>query len=408
MKNYFIFVLASLITNIATAALPEYEQPKILARANITDGYNLPEMSFLNNTSPVINNNGDVLFKVVAAEGINNQALWFKANAEENGKIIYVAPDERFITDPSINDSAKIAFNLYDEGVTDGLFVLDSKTLKIDQVLRPDNRPIQYYTYPQIKNNGHIFFRGTDDFNDRMFYEFTGKNKLNKIISEGITTLGIKSSYLFKPSVNESGAISFKSRMGDKGQWDESIPDSIILFTPSLDFKNSNSSFVTIAKDRDSDPTSPFLGFGNSTSISNNGSVAFVAIGLDSKKVVVLAHDNKLKTIAIEGSSGISEIETFAPKVNDLGMVLFRARDNEGKRALFLADENGIKRIIGEGDEISTDLGLGRILLNPNYPGFGGEIDMNDHGEIVFYCMIISASDSKELGSAVYKISPKI
>lgn len=400
-QNYLIVLLTSLITNVAFAKLPDYDQPKILARANITDGYNLPALSFLNNTSPVINNNADVIFKVVAVEGVNNQALWFKANNEEAGKIIYVAPDERFITDPSINDNGKIGFNLYDEGVTDGLFVLDSKTLDVDQVLRPDNRPIQYYTYPQIKNDGHIFFRATNDFNDRIFYEFTGKNKLNKIISEGVTTSGIKSSYLFKPSVNESGMISFKSRMGDKGQWDESAPDSIVMIS-------APNKMTTIAEDKDSDPKSPFLGFGNSTSISNNGDVAFVATQLDSKKAVVLAHDNVLKIIAAEASNGISEIEAFAPKINNSKKVLFRARDNEGKRALFLADENGMKRIIGEGDEVPTDLGPGRILLNPNFPGFGGEIDMNDHGDIVFYCMIISATDDKELGSAVYKISPKI
>ncbi|MGZ3808879.1 MAG: DUF7453 family protein, partial [Bacteriovorax sp.] len=362
---------------------------------------------FLNNTSPVINNRGDVAFKVMAVEGVNNQALWLKTAIEPNGKIVYVAPDERFLTEPStISENGKIAFNLYDEGVTDGLFIIDSKTLKVDQVLSPDNLPIQYYTYPQVQNNGHIFFRATDDNSDRMFYEFTG-TRLNKIIAEGVESLGIKSSYLFRPSVNEAGSIAFKSRMGERGQWDERSPDSILMLSPSTDPKAPGLKVVTIASDKDSDPRSNFLGFGNTVSLSNHGLIAFMGVQLDSKKSIVLAQNGLLKTVAAEGSNGISEIEMFAPKVNDHGLILFRAKDMEGKRGLYLADDTGVKRVIGEGDDVGSDLGLAKILYNPNYPGIGGDVDMNDQGEIVFYCMIVSSPDNKELGSAVFKITPK-
>ncbi|MGZ3789478.1 MAG: DUF7453 family protein [Bacteriovorax sp.] len=406
--KYKLIMLASLFaTHVSLAALPEYNPPEILARANIQGGYNLPSMSFLNNTSPVINNRGDVAFKVMAVEGVNNQALWLKTAIEPNGKIVYVAPDERFLTEPStISENGKIAFNLYDEGVTDGLFIIDSKTLKVDQVLSPDNLPIQYYTYPQVQNNGHIFFRATDDNSDRMFYEFTG-TRLNKIIAEGVESLGIKSSYLFRPSVNEAGSIAFKSRMGERGQWDERSPDSILMLSPSTDPKAPGLKVVTIASDKDSDPRSNFLGFGNTVSLSNHGLIAFMGVQLDSKKSIVLAQNGLLKTVAAEGSNGISEIEMFAPKVNDHGLILFRAKDMEGKRGLYLADDTGVKRVIGEGDDVGSDLGLAKILYNPNYPGIGGDVDMNDQGEIVFYCMIVSSPDNKELGSAVFKITPK-
>lgn len=402
----YILLASLLASNISYAALPEYNAPEILARANIKDGYNLPPMSFLNNTSPVINDRGDVVFKLLAVEGQNNQALWIKSADEQNGKIVYVAPDERFLTEPeAISENGKIAFNLYDEGVTEGLFVMDIKTQKVDQVLAPDNLQIQYYTYPQLKNNGHIYFRGTDDNNDRVFYDFTGKN-LNKIIAEGVESSGIKSSYLFRPSVNDSGAIAFKSRMGERGQWDESSPDSILLLTPSIDPKSPAPKITTIARDKDSDPRSPFLGFGNSVSLSKHGVISFTATTLESKKEIILAKDGELKTVAMEGMNGISEIETFASKVNDKGLVLFRAKDTEGKRGLYLASIEGVKRLIGEGDEVMTDVGAGKILTNPNYPGFGGEVHMNEKGEIVFYCLIVSHPDSKELGSAVFKLSP--
>ncbi len=402
-----ILLLSAIVTSVSYAALPEYNAPEILARANITDGYNLPPLSFLNNTSPVINDRGDVAFKLMAVEGVNNQALWVKRAEDANGKIIYVAPEERFLTEPeAVSENGKIAFNLYDEGVTDGLFVIDTKTENVDQVLSPDNLPIQFYTYPQLQNNGHIFFRATDDNNDRMYYDFTG-SKLNKVMAEGVESLGIKTSYLFRPSVNEGGAVAFKARTGEKGQWDESNPDSIIVLIPSTDPKLPSPKVITIARDRDGDSHSPFLGFGNSVSLSKKGYVAFMGLQEGAKKSIVLAHDNTLRTLAVEGANDISEIEMFSPKVNDQGMVLFRAKNAEGKRGLYVADENGMKRIIGEGDDVETDLGSAKILSNPNYPGFGGEVDLNDKGEIVFYCLIIASPDNKELGSAVFKVTPK-
>lgn len=400
-------LLASLLTSLsAFAALPVYKAPLILARANIKDGFNLPPMSFLNNTSPIINDRGDVAFKLLAVEGENNQALWVKNAEDENGKIIYVAPEERFLTEPeSISDSGKIAFNLYDEGVTDGLFVLDIKNQKVDQVLSPDNLPIQFYTYPQMKNNGHIYFRATDDSSNRIFYEFAGKG-LSKILEEGVESSGIKSSYLFRPSINDAGVIAFKSRMGEKGQWDESNPDSILTLTQSSDPKGPGLKVNTVARDKDSDPRSPFLSFGNTVSISKKGVISFTATSLDSKKEIVLAKDGTLRPVAVEGQNGISEIEAFASRINDTGLILFRAKDLEGKRGLYIASEEGVKRLIGEGDEIMTDVGLGKILYNPNYPGFGGNVHMNEHGDIVFYCLIVGQADNKELGSAVFKLSP--
>jgi len=405
-KSKSVLVLFILINcGSAFSAIPNYNPPEILARANITDGYNIPPLSFLSNTSPVINNHGDVVFKIMAVEGGNTQVLWVKKAEEPTGKIVYVAPDERFITDPSINDSGKIVFNLFDEGVTDGLFIHDIKTEAVTQVLNPDDLPIQDYTYPQIMNNNQIYFRATDDNFDRSYYEFAG-NKTNKILDEAVESLGIKASYLFRPAVNAAGQFAFKARIGEKGKWDDNNPDSIFLLTPSTDPKSPQMKVDTIAFDKDTNASSKYLRFGNALSLSKDGTVAFIGILADSKKAIVISKDNVLSNFAAEGKNDILEIEMFTPKINDQGQVVFRARDINGKRGVYLADGTSVKRIIGEGDEIATDLGSGKILFNPNYPGIGGEVDMNNQGEIVFYCLVVS-SDDKELGSAIYKITPK-
>jgi hypothetical protein len=400
MKNAFALMLLTLSLN-ALAAIPEYNAPEILARANITDGFNLPPMSFLSNTYPVINNRGDVSFKLMAIEGENNQGIWYKPATAANGKIIYTAPDMRFVTDPNINDNGKIVFNLFDEGITDGIFVMDGETAKVDQVLPPDSDDIAYYTYPQILSNGKIYFRGTNQDNVRTFYQFDGS--LKPIIAEGASAYGQKSSYLFKPSMNDVGALSFKRRLGEMGEWDEKQADEIILLKPNGKSYES----VVIAKDKDSDAQSKFIGFLNTTSTSKSGMVAFTAYTEDNSKALILYKDGDIKNIASEKSDDISEMELFAPKVNDQGMVLFRAKDMSGKRGLYLADSSKVTRIVREGDEVETDLGTAKILSKPNYPGFGGEIDMNDHGEIVFYCLLVGAKDNKELGSGIFRLTPK-
>lgn len=384
------------------AAIPQYNAPEILARADIKNGYNLPDMSFLSNTSPVINNRGDVSFKLMSFGNENSQGIWLKRGSDESGKIVYTAPDMRFLTDPSLNDAGKIAFNLYDEGVTDGVFVYDADSGEVDHALKPESDEIAYYTYSQVLTNGKIYFRGTSQENARTFYQFDGT--LKPIIAEGVSAFGQKSSYLFKPFMNDTGAMSFKRRIGESGEWDESNGDEILLLKPT---SAGGYESVVIARDRDMDPDSVFLGFTNSNSLSKSGMVAFTAILQDNSKALILYRDGILRNLVIEKADDISEIEMFSPKVNDQGQVLFRAKDQEGKRGLYLADVSGMKKIIGEGDTVMTDLGEGKILSNPNFPGFGGEVDMNDQGEIVFYCLVVSARDNKEWGSAVFKISPQ-
>ncbi len=408
MTKILINILLTLIcSQNVFATIGDYNPPELLARSDIQDGYNLPAMTFLNNPTPVINNNGEVLFKVMSVEGTNNQGIWLKSLDDQNGKIVYIAPEERFITDPSINDSGKIVFNLYDEGVTDGIFEMDSKSLEVDQILKPTNLPIQHYTYPQILNNDHIIFRATNDLNDRAIYDLSGQ-KLKKLLSEGNEILKHKISYLFRPSANEKGNLVLKVRFGDRGQWNEENPDAIILVSPSLDPKIPGPIFKILAADKDLDPQSNYQAFGNSVSLSHFGNIAFSATQSDSKKSILFFKDNQIKVYASEGADDIGEIELFAPKVNDLGQVLFRAKDASGARAIFLADGDSVKKILREGDVVNTDQGLAKVLDNPNFPGFGGEVDLNDKGDILVLTILIGAFDNKELGSAIYKISPKI
>ena len=232
---------------------------------------------------------------------------------------------------------------------------------------------------------------------DHSFYSFD--QSLNMIFSEGEDTLGFKASYLFGPMVNNRQQMASKIRLGGKMDWDNTFPDQILLL-------NADGTHRIVARDQKSDPQSPFAGFANSVSLSENGLVAFVGILKDGSKTLVIDDQGVQTRYATEGQDGVSEIELFAPQVNSQGIAIFRAKNSKGLRGIYLADGHEIRRVIGEGDQIPTDMGMGRILANPTFPGFGGNVRINERNEIVFYTIMNSAVGNQEWGSGVYKMSP--
>jgi hypothetical protein len=175
--------------------------------------------------------------------------------------------------------------------------------------------------------------------------------------------------------------------------------------------KDNQFEIELIAEDRDSNSQSKFLSFGHSTALSSHNSVAFTALIEDAngeiKRGVFLYQNKTILTLALEGKQNVKEIESFSPKANNKGEVLFRAKDTQGLRGLYLATADNVVKVIGEGDIIKSDRGLATILSNPNFPGFAGEIDINNKSEIVFSCLLIGSEDKKEWGTAIYKVTPK-
>jgi hypothetical protein len=399
LKNLIIII--SLISNIALAET-KFKSPEILARTNVTESYNLPKSTYLSNVSPVINNRGEVTFKVIATGDEAVQALWVKAHQDENGKILYLAPSDRVITDPSINDEGKIAFSLFDETHSDGLFILDSQNLTVANVLDSKLNELVFYTYPTINNKNEIYFRGTDRNNIRKIFNFNGE--LQTLLEEGVVNSNLQSSYLFKPAINQQGDFVLKLRLGNKGAWDESNPDVIAFY-------NNNekvNSLKTLVFDRDFDKQSKFISFFNNVSLSNNNLIAFTALMDDGRKAIFIQDINdEIKRIALENEDSVLNIESFSIKINSLGHLLFRGKNKANKRCLFFYDGTIVKQIVAEGDEINSDLGLARILDNQYFPGFLGEVDLNDHDQIVFGAMIQSAKDNHEFGQAIYLINPQ-
>lgn len=400
MKTSIFLMIASLISLNTMADVPSYSAPEIIARTNLNDVYSMPEMSFIVNPQPSLNNRGDVVFKVLSADGQMAAGVWMKRFDDPKGKIYYQAESEMVLSDPILNQAGVTTFAVSDMAGTEGVFTYDLNSDVLVKVIKP-NKNIQFYTYPKLIGKNDVYFRITDKENNRAFIRYDGK--MNTIAEEGSSINSKSTSYLFKPSINEAGDVVYKRRIGKIGEWAERNPDEILLMKNTAKGRES----VSIAQDVDMDVTSIYKSFTNTVGLSENGDVAFISDIVTGGRGVFLVKEGKHILIANDKETDISEIEMFEPKVNRNAQVVFRAKDSRGLRSIFIGDGNRLVKLISEGDLINTDRGEAKILQNTLYPGFTGGVDFNDKGQILFSALLVDKKTNKEWGTGVFLLSPK-
>lgn len=373
-----------------------FDKAKLIARANQTDGFSLPAGSILGIADIKLNNRGDVAFDVDIVGGTQNAAVWYVPNGGTGSAIYRSNIEGRLITDPGLNNKGDVVFNQFDFGVTDGVFKYDTVARSLTLVIRPENESA--FSYPAINDNGTLITRVTNQENERHF----------KIVRAGVSSVlareGVKdpagktASYLFRPVLNNNGFVVAKVRHGERGQIDESQPDSIRLWKP-------DGSYEDIARDIHSEPSSLFFGFDNSVGISDSKHVVFVATISGDKKGIFLYGEGKVKAVAIEGQGDLEAIENFAPVVNANGLVAFRGRLKSGKSAILTADWNAFRTVIRQGDLVPSDVETAKIYDLSDNQGFIGGLSINNSGVIAFHAGILSKDGERFLGQGIYLLS---
>lgn len=392
-----ILTIISLATISST--LPDYKS-EILARTNGSSTYNLPAYSRVNGTSPSINEVGEVAF-AVTHDG--QSAVWLKAHKDMDGQIIYYAPKEKMVSDVKVLDRGDVIFSQFNETSTDGIFSYNPLTKSVDNIFSAKN--MRALNYPQATGDSSYVFRSTDLDNNRSYFEYRAE-KLSEIVNEDSAY-----SYLFGPSVNEVSQWVFKARVGEKYNYSEEAPDHIVLLTPHFTALGEKTYQKKIlAEDSDSDVLSPYKSFDNSPTVTNTGFVVFTAQLKNKMRTIIAVKDGIHYVVAREGENDISQIELFSSQINDNGFVVFRAKDSQGLRGIYLANPftsiPKIKRLLGEGDLIMTDQGMGAILRRDKFPGFGGNVDINNNNEIVVSIVLATEDQKWIFGTAIYKLHP--
>ncbi|MEZ5064770.1 MAG: FlgD immunoglobulin-like domain containing protein [bacterium] len=378
---------ASLLPFLASpvvAAVPTYSTFELQARSEFVSGYNLPAGSSFNSGTPTLNDDATLSFRLIVVGNTGNAGLWVGAGG--SGGVVYHAPANWLLSDPTINSAGKVVFEQADIGISDGVLLYDPVTGNTTQRVAPGGiYGINSFGSPQINDSDVVGFRANQGSQYAYFFDTAGTQTPVAVMGGGVA-------YLFSPQFNNSSQFAAKVRLGTTA---EASPDEIRRYQP-------NGLYLVMAEDDDSNPLSPFTSFQNGVGFSNSGLVAFVA-NAGGGTGVYLANGSSVIPIATTADPDVSGIDFFAPVVNDAGLVAFRGYDAAGLRAIFAGDGTTLRRVIGEHDLIRTDLGQARIDQHDSSPVFGGTVDINSHGDIAFAATLTPPDDNQiEWGTGMF------
>ncbi|MBL0921408.1 MAG: hypothetical protein IBJ10_04680 [Phycisphaerales bacterium] len=389
-------IVLGVASSAALSAPPAYEAPALQARANFSGAFNLPNAAFFTNSTPAINDDARVAFRVAVIAGTEADGMWFGGGGA--GSIIYFSPDneDSALSDPTLNNAGFIA--------TEQRFTSPSGVLRIDtsdnsgSVVVTPGFPFGVTSFgsPLINASGQIGYRGGVTGAGQAFISWSNGVQAIHAAEAGYNPAS-DVSFLFTPAFNDQRRIAGKVRLGAAGQTGETQPDQVRVYA-------ADGSFVVIARDVDSQPGSPYARFDNSVALTNDGRVAFIATLAAGGRGVFLSDGTTTVQIAREGVDGVGSIEFFSPSANDAGLVAFRAFDAGGLRAVWVGDGTGLVAVAREHDLVETDLGTGQINENTaSSPGFGGAPRINARGDVVFMAALTPpGNDAVEWGSGCF------
>lgn len=359
--------------------------------AESTQGYNLPNRYSFGNISPSINNHGNIAFKVL---GPWHQAIWL--GRDRIGRLVYTAPKAALLSRVSLNNQDCLVWEQL-RSPRNGIWHYDAAT-NLSTQLTTSPKGSCGWAAATLNDRGWVGFRAKfADSYGLAFYHPTPSPATSTLALMGNLDASSIYSFLFLPSFNNQGQIAAKVRLGQPGDIGDERPDQIRIFDPDGDSK-------LIEVNRNYDPDSPYQSFDNSLGFNDNGQIAFIAT-LSSGQRGVFRFDGETKampltvrkvtTIALEGSGQVSRLERFPPKLNNNGLIVFRAFDNNGLRAIWVGDGVTLHQVVCEGDILPTDIGLLKLARPDNGAVFNGSPDLNDQGDIVFAASLSDPQDAR-------------
>jgi len=393
----------------AWAAVPAYTGLEPQARSNLLvndEGWNLPPGTSFNSISANINDEGEVAFTagLVPIGGDLSRTgagLWLGSHGQ--GQIVAIhepppggdpsEPPTMLISDrPGMNNLGQIVYYTSVDGGTYTLRKYDPATGESQPVSLLPLTP-SAIANPEITDEGTIGFKGRLGLGYGIATVSNGQATLLAVDTSVDETSGY--AYIYSPATSGTGKIAVKVSTSDYSH------NEIRLFA------GTNDSQLLVA-DRATDPASPFASFDNGLGVNKDGAIA-VAVKLADGNVRAVyrftpgASGVEATEIArVDPAGTIRDIETFAPAINDEGLVVFRAKDENGQ-AIYAGDGTGLVRIVGKGDTVAIDLGQAQIGQHDDSPIFSGTPAVNNHGDVAFVAGVHPQGDNQtEWGSAVF------
>jgi hypothetical protein len=399
----FLLLALSLGAASVQADVPDYVRFELQARSNLLvndPGWNLPPGSSFNSISASINSAGKVAFPVQIVPINGNQSntgvgLWVGSHAIGEIVALHELPVDGISDRASINADGKVAYYTYEDGSSYRLHVFDEQSGLSTIVSTLPLVPASFNGHV-INDTGVIGYRAGLGSGYGLASTGAGSSLLH-IVDANIEAGPY--AYIYTPSMNAQRLIACKVSIGDFNH------NEIRSFA-------SDGSYTTLAVDSATAAGSPYNRFDNGLAYNDSGQVA-VALRLEAGNIRAIyrftpngSGVDAVEIAHVEAAGTIREIESFAPAMNNNGLVVFRARDVNGQ-AIYAGDGTNLIRVIGKEDPVATDLGAARIGQHIDDPGawpiFSGAPDVNDAGDIAFIAALHPDGDTQiEWGTGVF------
>lgn len=369
-----------------TAAMPVsaqmliYDWFELQARSNLLvndNGFNLPPGSSFNSITPTLNDDGWVAFpvQVVTHEGnpaLSGVGVWHGKNAV--GGIIHRHDGDNLIsTEIAINATGDVVYRLWPEVGNDQLWLFDPALGSVSQVPLLPLTPSRISSL-SLSDDRVVGYQATFGTGRGLASTAAFASPPDSVVHAYETALdpGSPYSFLYSPAMNNQRVIAGKVHVQANA-----LMQQIRLF-------RADGSSDLVAASSALAPGSPFVAFDNGLAVNDHGVVAVIVrrAADNARAVYRLAPGESPVEIARVGADGITEIQSFRPAINNLGQVVFRASDAQGQ-AVYVHDGGELVRVIGRGDTIITDRGLGQIGQHDSSPVFGGSPGFNNFGDVV-------------------------
>ena len=405
--SVFSFLVMVTGGGYARAGIADYVRVELQARSNLLvndDGWNLPPGSSFNSISASINDDAEVAFPVQIVPIAGNQSntgvgLWFGSHGVGGIVALHEAPVDGISDRVSINDSGQVAYYTYESGGSYRLRRFDAQTATTTIVSTLPLTPTSFNGHV-INGSGVIGYRAGLGSGYGLASTGAGSSVLH-IVDNNVEAGPY--AYIYTPAMNAQRRIASKVSIGDFSH------NEIRSFA-------TDGSYTTLAVDSATNPASPYNRFDNGLAYNNVGQVAVVLrLTAGSVRAIYRFTPNgsgvEASEIArVQATGTIRDIESFAPSINDNGLVVFRAKDANGQ-AIYAGDGTTLVRVIGKEDAVDTDLGAGRIgqhIDDPSaWPIFSGAPSVNNAGDIAFIAALHPDTDTQiEWGSGVFVASP--
>lgn len=385
--------LPALLLAASTAAIPTYPRFELQARTNLIvndNGFNLPPGASFNSATVDMNDAAQVTFEVLVVPGRDGESVWFGGGGIGELRCDGENDLDAFISDPRVNSAGTLVWS-QSGGTLPGIYTCNPVT---GVETRVTAGPIGASTWssPDINDAGQIAYRA--GFGAGQAWVSFASGTFAFHATEQAIDVASAFNFLFTPAFDGLRRIAGQVRVAASGPVAEHR--EVRLFA-------ADGTSTTIAVDNVGNPASPWNAFDNSVGVNDSGQVAFTARLVAGNIRTVQRNDGATTTeIARVGVAGITEIESFAPAINATGLVAFRARVGTDN-VIFVGDGTTLRRVVGEGDVIASDLGPAQVGQNDSSPVFGGGVAINAHGDVAFTAALHPPGQNQvEWGTGVY------